>query len=319
MSRTLVALLASCMAALVPAPIGAQGKPRVAVMSFDYDRVRGVATSALGSNQDVGAVVADVLVKELFDGGTFTLVERNALDIVLKEQNLSNSDRADPTTAARIGRLLGVDAVVLGSVTEFAVRETSGGGGTLGRLTGGVVGPVQRNNTTAQVSIQARLVNTTTGEVMTAASGKGESSGARTSVATTTGLGPIDLKSSGSGNSVVDSALAKAAHDVAQQLNGFGAKLSQARAPYAGKIADVGGTTIILNVGRKNGVQVGDRVEVVRVARTIRDPDDPSKILRTITETVATAEITEVEDGSATARVAGSATLKVGEEVRRVP
>jgi len=34
---------------------------------------------------------------------------------------------------------------------------------------------------------------------------------------------------------------------------------------------------------------------------------------------VATAEITDVEDGSATATVAGSATLKVGEEVRRAP
>lgn len=319
MSRTLMVLMASCIAAAVPAMMAAQGKPRVAVLSFEYDGVRSAAAAALGSSQDVGTGVSDVLVKELIDGGNFILVERNAIDAVLKEQNLSNSDRADPATAARIGRLLGVEAIILGSVTQFAVQETSGTGGSLGRFTRGIVGPVERNNVKALVSINARLVHTTTGEVMTAVSGNGESSGASTSVSTTTGVAPLDLTSSAFGNSLVGTALTKAAHAVAQQLNGFGAKLSQRRADYSGVIADVSGKTVIINVGRKRGVQVGDRLEITRVVRTIPDPQDPSRILRSITETVATAEVTEVDDVSATATVTGNGALKVGDTVRRAP
>lgn len=314
MTRTLVIVMASCVATVLPAPIAAQGKPRVAVLSFADDAVRTTAARALGGSQDVGAGVADVLVQKLIEGGQFTLVERNALDAVLKEQNFSNSDRADAATAARIGRVLGVDAIVLGSVMRFAVEETSTSNGRLGRL-GGVLGPLEGKLSKAIVTLNARLVNTTTGEVMAAASGDAERNGPQ-SLSTSAGGTSVGLTSAAFGNSLVGRVLSEAADEVAQHLNGFGAKL--AKSPhYKGKIADVSGKTILLNIGRNNGVQVGDRVEVVRVVRQIPDPDNPSRILRTITETVATAEVTEVDDGSATATVAGNVTMKVGEEVRR--
>lgn len=315
MTRTLVIVMASCVATVLPAPISAQGKPRVAVLSFADDAVRTTAARALGGSQDVGAGVADVLVQKLIEGGQFTLVERNALDAVLKEQNFSNSDRADAATAARIGRVLGVDAIVLGSVMRFAVEETSTSNGRLGRL-GGVLGPLEGKLSKAIVTLNARLVNTTTGEVMAAASGDAERNGPQ-SLSTSAGGTSVGLTSAAFGNSLVGRVLSEAADEVAQHLNGFGAKLAKSPEDYKGKIADVSGKTILLNIGRNNGVQVGDRVEVVRVVRQIPDPDNPSRILRTITETVATAEVTEVDDGSATATVAGNVTMKVGEEVRR--
>lgn len=315
MTRTLVIVMASCVATVLPAPIAAQGKPRVAVLSFADDAVRTTAARALGGSQDVGAGVADVLVQKLIEGGQFTLVERNALDAVLKEQNFSNSDRADAATAARIGRVLGVDAIVLGSVMRFAVEETSTSNGRLGRL-GGVLGPLEGKLSKAIVALNARLVNTTTGEVMAAASGDAERNGPQ-SLSTSAGGTSVGLTSAAFGDSLVGRVLSEATDEVAQQLNGFGAKLAKSPETSKGKIADVSGKTILLNIGRSNGVQVGDRFEVVRVVRQIPDPDNPSRILRTITETVATAEVTEVDDGSATATVAGSVTLKVGEEVRR--
>jgi curli biogenesis system outer membrane secretion channel CsgG len=320
MTRTLIALITTAsLASIAPSPVAAQGKPRVAVLNFEYEGVRSAAAAALRTNQDVGVGVADVLVKELLDGGQFTMVERNAIDAVLKEQNLSNSDRADPTTAARIGRLLGVDAIILGSVTQFAVQETSDAGGSLSRVTRGVLGPVQRNSSKAVVSIHARLVNTTSGEIMSAATGKGEATGSTTSVTAVTVLAPLDMTSSSFGNSFVGSALIEAARSVAGQLNAVGAKLASAAGNYSGVIADVSGKTLIVNVGRKVGVRVGDRLEIIRVVRSIPDPQNPARILRTITETVATAEVTEVDDLSATAVVSGNATLKVGDAVKRAP
>ena len=53
MTRTLVIVMASCVATVLPAPISAQGKPRVAVLSFADDAVRTTAARALGGSQDV--------------------------------------------------------------------------------------------------------------------------------------------------------------------------------------------------------------------------------------------------------------------------
>jgi hypothetical protein len=83
-------------------------------------------------------------------------------------------------------------------------------------------------------------------------------------------------------------------------------------------VADVSGATLILNVGRSGGARVGDTVEITRPGRTITDPQT-KKILRTITDTVGTARITEVDDVSATATVVGSAAPRVGDQIRHVP
>lgn len=47
----------------------------------------------------------------------FSLVERNEIDKVLQEQNLSNSGLIDDTQAAEIGKILGIDAIITGSVS----------------------------------------------------------------------------------------------------------------------------------------------------------------------------------------------------------
>ena len=144
---------------IVAADASAQQKKRVAVLSFDDAAVRSSSTSAFGTSQDVGAGLADVLINELLKNGAYLLVERTALDAVLKEQNFSNSSRADAKTAAAIGRLLGVDAIIIGSVTQFAVEESAVavGSGTLGRVTRGVVGGGKRVNSKATVGMTARV------------------------------------------------------------------------------------------------------------------------------------------------------------------
>jgi len=94
----------------------------------------------------VGAGISDLIVKGLVRDGTYTVVERSALDAVLAEQNFSNSDRANSSTAAQIGKVLGVDAIILGSVTQFGTEKkgTSIGGlaGKWGGWGGGRRNPV---------------------------------------------------------------------------------------------------------------------------------------------------------------------------------
>ena len=316
MPRTLCAFI--CLFMLLPVGTASgQQKRRVAVLSFEDGAVRSSSASALGSRQDVGASLADVLVKELLEGGRYSVIERRAIDQVLKEQNFSNSSRVDAKTAVAIGRLLGVQAIITGSVLQFGVeeKEVSVGSGTLGRVTRGVIGGGRRTNATAKVSLTARLIDTSSGEVLTAASGEGESSKASVG-ASGYATGTIDMTSSTFQGTVLGEAVNRAAKAVASSLNEFGSKLASAPVAYSGLIADVSGKSLIINVGRQKGVQLGDTIEITRPGRQILDPQT-KKVLRTIVDTVATARITEVDDVSATATLNGTATVQVGDQVRR--
>jgi hypothetical protein len=258
-----------------------------------------------------------VVVKELLKGTTYTVIERRAIDQVLKEQNFSNSNRVDPKTAAAIGRLLGVDAIIMGSVTQFGVEESAValGSGPLGRVTRGVLGGGKRVNTKATVGLTARMVDTKTGEILTAASGSGESSKASVA-ASGYATGDIDLTSRSFEETMLGEAVNRAAQQVAASLNEFGSKLTTAPVDYSGLVADVSGKTLIVNVGRLKGVQVGDTIEISRAGRQILDPQT-KKVLRTIVDKVGTAKVTEVDDASATATLTGTATVQVGDQVKR--
>ena len=316
MSRILSFL--GLLALVLVSDASGQQKKRVAVLSFDAAAVESSATAALGGHQDVGASLADVLVKELLAGGTYSLIERRAIDQVLKEQNFSNSSRADAKTAAAIGRLLGVQAIVIGSVTQFSLEQSKVevGSGSLGRITGGVIGVGKRANTKARVGMTARIVDTSTGEILTAASGSGESSKASVS-ASGSSTGAIDMTSSSFQGTILGEAVTSAVQQVAASLNEYGSKLGAVRADYSGAVADVSGKTLILNVGKLKGVQVGDTIEISRAGRTILDPTT-KEVVRTIVNKVGAAKVTEVDETSATATLEGTASVQVGDQVKRV-
>lgn len=169
MRVTTIAVLLGTMAMLGPAgTVEAQAKkkrPLVAVMDFDY----GTINNWWGQH-DIGKGMADQVVDALLEDGSFRVVERKKLDTVLAEQDFSNSDRADPATAARIGKLLGVDYIIAGSITKFSTEQRGGRGriGGIGRL--GI------KKTKSEVALTARLIDVDTGEIMLSAKGAGESS-----------------------------------------------------------------------------------------------------------------------------------------------
>jgi len=112
-----------------------QTRKRVAVMNFDYATVQSSVAAIFGTNQDIGKGIADLLVDKLVNDGTYSVIERKMIDKIIAEQNFSNSDRADATSAAKIGKLLGVDAIIIGSITQFGrddKKTTVGGAGLAG-------------------------------------------------------------------------------------------------------------------------------------------------------------------------------------------
>jgi len=85
-------------------------KQKVAVIEF----------SDLGGNiSELGKYLSEELITRLFITGKFEVIERRLLNKVLDEQKLSVSDLIDPNSIKELGKILGVDAVVSGTVTDL--------------------------------------------------------------------------------------------------------------------------------------------------------------------------------------------------------
>lgn len=301
----------------------AQQKKRIAVLNFDYGTVQSSVSGLFGTNVDVGKGISDLLVQKLVQDGKSSVIERSALDKILHEQNLSNSDRADSSTAVKIGRLLGVDAVIVGSITQFGRDDKNtklGASGKVGDFTSKWgLGGVQKQHAKAVVGITARLIDTSTAEILAAVTGSGESTRAGTSLLGGGGgnggaTGAYDISSKNFADTLLGEAVHKAVDSLGSQLE-TGVVAMAARNPEVdGLVADVSDSTVILNIGSKAGVHVGEILEVTRQTRTVKDPAT-GKVLKTVTSKIGTAAITEVDEQSATATFTGSGTAKVGDAV----
>src|SRR6202051_1281239 len=263
---------------VIASPCLAQ-KKRVAVLNFEYGTVKSSAQAIFGTDQDVGKGISDMLVQKLVEDGKYSVIERNALDKVLGEQNFSNSDRADASTAAKIGRVLRVEAIIIGSITQFGRDDqhtnVGGGGYGLGKFGLGGVGT---SRSKAVVAVSARVINTSTAEIMAAVTGKGESTRGSTSLLGAGGGGGggggggLDMGSSNFANTILGEAVRAAVDSTAEQLNAASSKGEALKHPINGVVADVTGSTLILNVGKKAGVKVGDMLEISRQVRVVKDP-----------------------------------------------
>ena len=330
MSRNILAVAALfffgsvCLAqqaAPAAAPAAAQGpKKRVAVMNFDYGTVMTSVQQIFGSNQDVGKGISDLLVMKLVNDGKYSVIERSALDKVLSEQNFSNSDRADPNSAAKIGKILGVDAIIIGSITQFGRDDKSttvgGGGYGLGRFG---LGGVKSSNSKAVVAVTARVIDINTAEILAACEGTGESSRGGTSLVGGGGGwgggggGGLDMSSSNFGATILGEAVHQAVDNLGQQLDDKAGALPTHKVVVSGEVADVSGNQLILNVGSNNGLKVGDVLEISRPVRTVKDPAT-GKVLKVITQKIGDATVTQVDAGDSTVTLNSATPAQVGDQ-----
>jgi len=169
MKRVTVRLLSivALAALFVPAiASAASNKPRIAVLRF-------VNKSDAGGWWGNGGAEAmqDVFVTELVKSGRFRVIDRERLDALMREKNLSLSGDVDPATAVKAGKLLGVNYFLTGAVTEYGAQGTSVGGPGIGRLPGFSAG-----KKTFVAAANARVINAETGEIVWADEARGEDS-----------------------------------------------------------------------------------------------------------------------------------------------
>ncbi|MBM3141327.1 MAG: hypothetical protein FJZ92_14245, partial [Chloroflexi bacterium] len=144
------------------APLMSQGpKKRVAVIRFENI---GRFAQKYG-DWDIGGGLAAQLTTALIDSGQFIVIERAALGDVLREQEMGLEKVVSKETAAKAGQVLGAQILVKGAVTEFE-QDAEGGGLKLGIGLPGVGLGGGLNTVSAQVAIDLRLIDTTTGQVV---------------------------------------------------------------------------------------------------------------------------------------------------------
>lgn len=299
-------------------------KPRIAVMDFDYGTVMSSTTAMFGSNVDVGKGITDLLITNLVKDGTFSIIERQALDKIMNEQNFSNSNRADPNSAAKLGKLLGVDAIIVGTITQFGnetkTHNVGGGGGTWG---GFGVGGIGHSNSKANVGITARIINVDTGEILAVAEGAGQSSRSSTSLlgggghGWSNGAGNVDFGSSNFQETIIGEATKAAVDKLSADVLANASKVSVRTITVNGLVAAVDGGQVILNVGKSAGVHAGDQLEVVRVTKEIKDPATGA-VIRRMTSTIGVVKATDVDDSSAVCSVVSGSGFQTGDAVRSV-
>src|SRR4029077_12700544 len=296
--------LATATAAQAQSANATARKKRVAVFDFDYATVHAYSRAIFGSDIDVGRGVSDLLVTMLVKDGTYSVIERKNLDKILGEQNFSNSDRANPASAAKIGKLLGVDAIIVGSVTQFGNDTKNTGVGGVGAGLGKVgLGGVSRQESKAIVAIDARIVDIDTAEILAVAEGKGESK--RTSTSMTGGgggwggfgAGGVNFGSSDFQNTIIGEAVKASVEQLSAGIAKEQGRVQVRQVVVQGLVAAVAGTQIVLNVGSKAGVKVGDQLAVERMSQEIKDPAT-GKVIRRLSSPVGILRIVDVDADS---------------------
>ena len=114
---------------------GLKGQPvkQMAVLSFPYHD---------GATSSGSTIVQERLTTFLVEGGKVQVVERSLLKKALEEMKLEATGLMDPQTTKELGKVLGVDAVVVGTLNDLSKKKTE---------------------------INARIILTETGKILTAA------------------------------------------------------------------------------------------------------------------------------------------------------
>jgi curli biogenesis system outer membrane secretion channel CsgG len=165
------ALALALTASLMAAQGGSSGKPRIAVLEF--------ANKA--NNQwwfsNGAAAAQDVFVTELVKSRKFVVIEREKINSIMEEKGLTLSKDIDAKTAMQIGKLLGVNYMLTGALTEYGNTDSGAHGPGVGNLPSFGV-----HKRTFVAALNARVFNVSTGEIVWADEARKEESSSSVSV-----------------------------------------------------------------------------------------------------------------------------------------
>ena len=234
--------------------------------------------------QQVNQKATEMLTTALVKTGEFIVVERAVMDQVLKEQSLGLAGFIDQSTAANVGKVLGVQALVTGAVTNMGItNQNIGLMKTLG---------VSGQTTVMNVDLDVRLIDTTTAAVLLADVGKGSHTVPKLQVTSVGSSQQTTERDESIGKAVRD-----AADDVARKI-----VAQMQKVEWTGLIAEITGREVYINAGADLGLKIGASLTVFRPGAVIKDPAT-GQVLGKQEKQVGQLLVTQVRDRIAIAEV----------------
>ncbi len=234
---------------------------RIAVVSFE-DKT-GKAGNILVRS------LIDSTTDELYKTGKFTLLERDRIGNVLKEQKLGLTGLIDTETASTIGKLLGASYVLIGTIVNYgeSVQENTFGGANATSEKFGI-GGLSINKFNLFIDLNIRIIEVDTGKIVFSSSAN--ESFRKTSY----GLTVIqDGEQIHVGRKLSDSTLAqkiarKALSKAVEKLLFFPFKLKSIHS----RIVKLDGENVIIGRGNGHGVRRGDQLKIYGKPEKLLDP-----------------------------------------------
>ena len=287
-----VVVAAAVVMGMVAPAVSSQAKIRIAIWDFENH-----SQGSWWYHNDLGPAARNQIDTAFSENAKlsemFTVLEREKLAMVMKEQGLAASGAVDPQQAAKVGKLLGVRYIVTGAVDKFAINTTKGGFGGIGG-----------SMTTADAVISVRFVDTTTAERIIAINAAGQ-------VKKGGGVIRGASLSREAEWGIASEAIMKAAAAVAEKLvsEGHLSKVSAAAGATGGidsRIAKVDGNRAFITIGASSGVKVGDKFAIIHRGEEIVDPVTGMKLGAEEKQT-GTGVVVEVSERFAIMTVTGKA------------
>jgi curli biogenesis system outer membrane secretion channel CsgG len=251
-------------------------KRKIAIGRFTNETTYGRSLLTDAEFDRIGKQASDMLGSRLIKSGKFLIFERQDLTKVLREQNLV----ADHN-------LVGVDVLILGSVTEF------------GRSVGGKVGFLSSTKVQiARAKVDIRLVDVPTGYAFFSSVGAGEASTESGEIAGYGSWSNYDA-------TLNDRAIAAAITDVVDKLVS-----SLEERPWRTDILQMKDNQVFISGGSKQGLRINDLLKVMKSGQKVTSRQSGFQVALPPTE-IATLRVTnffgesEVEEGSVCSLVSG--------------
>jgi curli biogenesis system outer membrane secretion channel CsgG len=251
----------------------------LAVLEFENK-----AKGSWGSSE-IGEGMAEMLTTELFNTNRFILVERSALEEILKEQELGQTGLVRAETAATVGSLAGAQLLIKGVVSEFEYKKEGKGFG---------FGIEQFNlglkSSHAHVGIDVRVIDATTGQIIASEYAKGKAKASGFSIDYEDDDTPLRV-GTGAFNKTP---LGKATRSAIQQAVRFIIGESEKHA-WSGLVIKATPETAYINRGANSNIQAGNRLSVYSRGEALIDPQTGIN-LGCLEKRVGSLVITDVKD-----------------------
>jgi curli biogenesis system outer membrane secretion channel CsgG len=219
-------------------PIVKTYKRKIAIGRFTNETNYGLGLLRDNDLDPLGKQASDILSADLVRSERFIVLERPDLGKLANEQQITH--RAD---------LVGVDTLIIGSVSEFG-RTTEG--------TSGFLSSTKKQRVHAKINI--RLVDPETGHLFFSTTGAGE---AVTESGEVAGFGSNTDYDATLNDKAIRAAIANAMDSLITNLG---------NRPWKTNILSIEGKNVLIGGGSLQGLKIGDHLMVMEEGKKVRNP-----------------------------------------------